>query len=155
MQKITPCLWFDDQAEEAVNYYVSTFENGKIGNTARYDAASAKVSGRPEGSVLTMEFELDGQKFLALNGGPLFKFSEAVSFIVDCADQKEVDYYWSKLSAHPESEQCGWCKDKFGVSWQVVPKQLGELLATGNPKVMEAMLSMKKIDVAALQKAAE
>jgi predicted 3-demethylubiquinone-9 3-methyltransferase (glyoxalase superfamily) len=155
MQKITPCLWFDNQAEEAVNHYVATFKNSKIGKTARYDAASAKVSGQKEGSVLTVEFELNGQSFLAMNGGPLFKFTEAISFIVDCADQEEVDYYWSKLSARPENEQCGWCKDQFGVSWQIVPKQLGELLATGNPKVMQAMLGMKKLDIAGLLKAAE
>jgi predicted 3-demethylubiquinone-9 3-methyltransferase (glyoxalase superfamily) len=155
MQKITPCFWFNDQAEEAAKYYVEVFKDGKIGRTERYDEASAKVSGRAAGSVLTVEFELQGQKFLGLNGGPLFKFSEAVSFIVDCADQAEVDYYWSKLSAHPENEQCGWCKDKFGVSWQVVPKQLTELLAGGNPKVMAAMLEMKKIIVADLEKAAE
>lgn len=153
MQKITPCLWFAGQAEEAANYYVEVFENSKLGNIAHFDDASSKVSGQPTGSVLTVEFELNGQSFLGLNGGPIFKLSEAVSFIIDCADQAEVDYYWEKLSAHPENEQCGWCKDKFGVSWQVVPKQLGELLAKGNPKVMQAMLEMKKLDVQALVKA--
>jgi len=159
MQKITPCLWFDKEAEEAAQFYTSVFKNSKIGTIARYDKASAKVSGQPEGSVLTVEFELDGQKFLALNGGPVFKFNEAVSFIVDCDTQEEVDYYWEKLSAVPESEQCGWLKDKYGLSWQVVPKRLEELLndpdSAKASRAMEAMLQMKKLDIAALERAAE
>lgn len=159
MQKITPCLWFDSQAEEAVNFYLSIFKNSKILQISRYDKASAQVSGRPEGSVLTVEFELEGQKFTALNGGPVFKFTEAISFIVDCTTQEEIDHYWSKLSAVPESEQCGWLKDKYGLSWQIVPKQLGEMLSDKDPVkasgVMQAMLDMHKLDIAALQQAYE
>lgn len=157
MQKITPNLWFDNQAEEAVNFYTSIFKNSKIKEIARYDAASAAVSGRPEGSVLTVSFEIEGQDFLALNGGPIFKFNEAVSFIINCETQEEVDYYWEKLSAVPESEQCGWLKDKFGLSWQVVPTMLGKLLSGPDPmksqRAMQAMLQMKKLDIAALQQA--
>ncbi|MBI3486234.1 VOC family protein [Candidatus Daviesbacteria bacterium] len=157
MQKISPCLWFDNQAEEAANYYTEVFPNSKIGDTSRYDAEAAKVSGQPEGSVLVVEVELDGQKFTLLNGGPIFKFNEAISFIVDCADQAEVDRYWEKLSAIPESEQCGWCKDKYGVSWQIVPKQLGQMLSDPDKekaqRVMHAMLQMKKIDIDKLKKA--
>ncbi|HEY8109096.1 MAG TPA: VOC family protein [Patescibacteria group bacterium] len=159
-QKITPCLWFDNQAEEAVNSYVSIFKDSKIGKTARYDEASAKVSGRPAGSVLTVEFQIAGQQFLALNGGPLFKFSEAVSFVVDCKDQEEVDYYWDKLIADGGAEsQCGWLKDRFGLSWQIVPERLGELLSDPDPgtsqRAMQAMLKMQKIDVAELEKAVQ
>jgi predicted 3-demethylubiquinone-9 3-methyltransferase (glyoxalase superfamily) len=159
MQKITPFLWFDNQAEAAANFYTSIFKNSKIVSTSRYDEAGAKASGRPVGSVLTVAFILEGQEFTALNGGPVFKFSEAISFAVNCENQKEVDYYWEKLSASPESEQCGWLKDKFGLSWQIVPKQLGQLL--GDPdkskasRVMEAMLQMKKIDIQKLQEAYE
>ncbi len=157
MQKITPFLWFDNKAEEAAKFYTSIFKNSKILNIARYDKASAKASGRPEGSAMTVEFKLNGQKFVALNGGPIFKFSEAISFVVDCETQKEVDNYWKKLSADPKSGQCGWLKDKFGLSWQIVPKQLGEMLSDKDPKkagaVMQAMLQMKKIDIAKLQKA--
>src|SRR5688572_10461077 len=118
MQKITPCLWFDDNAEEAVKFYKSIFKKSKVGKTARYDEAGAKVSGQPKGSVMTIEFEIEGQKFLALNGGPIFKFTEAVSFIVHCKTQAEVDYYWKKLCAGGKEVQCGWLKDKFGMSWQ-------------------------------------
>ena len=147
MQKITPNLWFDNQAEEAVNFYTSIFKNSKIKDIARYDSASAAVSGRPEGSVLTISFEIEGQDFLALNGGPIFKFNEAVSFIINCETQEEVDYYWEKLSAVPESEQCGWLKDRFGLSWQVVPTMLGKLLSGPDPmksqRAMQAMLQMK------------
>jgi predicted 3-demethylubiquinone-9 3-methyltransferase (glyoxalase superfamily) len=157
-QKISPCLWFDKQAEEAANLYVSLFPNSKITNTARYDDASAKASGMPAGTVLTVEFELDGQKFMALNGGPLFKFTEAVSFVVDCNDQKEVDHFWNKLIADGgEESQCGWLKDKFGLSWQIVPEALGKMLSDKNPKksqnAMKAMLGMKKLDVAKLEEA--
>src|SRR5438105_14507905 len=157
MQKISPLLWFDDQAEEAAKFYTSIFKNSKMGSVTRYDAASAKESGQPEGSVLTVSFQLEGQDFTALNGGPIFKFSQAISFSVSCEDQTEIDYYWEKLSAHPESEQCGWLKDKYGLSWQIVPSALPKLLGDKNPakagRVMKAMLQMKKIDVAALEKA--
>lgn len=159
MPQIYPCLWFDSQAEEAAKFYTSVFKNSKILESSHYDKASAEVSGQPEGSILTVVFELEGKKFMALNGGPAFKFSEAVSFVVDCKDQAEVDYYWEKLSAVSESEQCGWCKDKFGVSWQIVPVRLNELLSDPDPTkaqaAMAAMLEMKKLDVAALEKAAE
>lgn len=159
MQKITPFLWFDTQAEEAVNYYTSLFKNSKILDTTRYDEAGEKVSGRPAGSVMTMTFELEGQQFTALNGGPIFKFTEAVSFVISCETQEEIDRFWEKLSAVPESEQCGWVKDKFGVSWQIVPTRLGELLANPDPekagRVMQAMLQMKKLVIAELENAAE
>ena len=155
MQKITPNLWFDNEAEEAAKFYVSIFDNSKILDISYYSADTP--SNKPKGSVLTVSFELAGQKFLALNGGPFFKFNEAVSFIVDCGSQKEVDYYWSKLSAVPESEQCGWLKDKFGVSWQIIPKQLTELMNDPDPakarRVTEAMLQMKKIDIQKLEEA--
>ena len=147
MKKVTPFLWFDTQAEEAMNYYVSVFKNAKV----------LGVSHGPDGKAFTVSFELDGQEFMGLNAGPMFKFNEAVSMYVNCEDQIEVDYFWSKLSADPELEQCGWCKDQFGLSWQIIPKQLGELL--GDPdseksgRVMQAMLQMKKIVVADLQKA--
>lgn len=156
-QKITPFLWFNDQVEEAVNYYISVFGNGSILSTTRYDAAGAKVSGMPEGTIMVEEFELFGQKFSALNGGPVFKFTEAISFVVTCETQEEVDKYWEKLSSDPKSEQCGWCKDKFGLSWQIVPKQLNELLSNPDKKkagaVMQAMLQMKKMDIAQLEEA--
>lgn len=159
MKKIIPNLWFDGQAEEAAKFYTSIFPNSKIGMTTRYDAASAKVSGQPEGSVLTVEFELDGNPFVALNGGPLFKFTEAVSFAVECKDQAEVDMYWNKLTADGGQEsQCGWLKDKFGLSWQIVPKRLVELLNDPDKakvgRAMRAMLEMQKIDIAALERAA-
>jgi predicted 3-demethylubiquinone-9 3-methyltransferase (glyoxalase superfamily) len=159
MQKITPCLWFEDQAEEAANFYVSLFKNSKIGDVTHYDDAAAKVSGRPKGSVLTVEFELEGQPFLALNGGPEFKFTEAVSFAVDCESQEEVDEFWEKLTADGGQESvCGWLKDKYGLSWQIVPKVLNELLkdkdAQKAERVMKAMLKMKKIVIADLEKAA-
>ena len=161
MQKITPFLWFNDNAEEAVQFYVSIFKNSKLVNVTRYDAAAAKASGRPEGSVMTAAFELEGQPFAALNGGPVFKFTEAISFVVNCETQEEVDYYWNKLSegGDEKAQQCGWLKDKFGVSWQIVPTALNELL--GDPdharaqRAMQAMLQMKKLDINALRKAAE
>ena len=160
MQKITPCLWFDDKAEEAVNLYVSIFKSGKVGNATRYDKASAEASGRPEGSLLTVEFELFGQEFLALNGGPIFKFTEAVSFIVNCETQEEVDEYWNKLTADGGNEsQCGWLKDKYGMSWQIVPTVLNKLLSDPDSlkagRVMKAMLEMKKIDIEKLKQAHE
>lgn len=158
MQKITPFLWFNDNAEEAVNFYTSIFKNSKIGSMARYDAEGAKAAGRPKGSLMTASFQLNGQEFIALNGGPLFKFTEAVSFVIDCDNQEEVDYYWKNLTADGGQESmCGWLKDKFGLSWQVVPTILSKLLGDKDPRksqgVMHAMLQMKKIDIATLEKA--
>lgn len=160
-QKITPCLWFDNQAEEAVNFYVATFKNTKIETTTRYDEASAKVSGQKEGSVLTIAFQIEGQEFLALNGGPVFKFTPAISFIVNCETQEEVDELWEKLTqgGDEKAQQCGWLQDKYGVSWQIVPTILNKLLSDPDPvkaqRVMAAMLQMKKIDSAKLQQAYE
>jgi predicted 3-demethylubiquinone-9 3-methyltransferase (glyoxalase superfamily) len=155
MQKITPFLWFDTQAEEAAKFYASVFPNSKILKTARYGEAGPG----PKGSVMTVEFELDGQRMIALNGGPHFKFTEAISLSVDCRDQKEVDHYWSKLSQGGQESMCGWLKDRYGLSWQVNPAILGELFADPDAKkakrVMEAMLKMKKIDIAALKRAYE
>ncbi len=161
MQKITPCLWFDNQAEEAANFYVSIFKNSKIGNIARYGKEGYEIHGREAGTVMTVDFELEGQKFTALNGGPVFKFNEAISFVVHCETQKEVDYYWEKLSegGDERAQQCGWLKDKYGVSWQIVPEILSELV--GDPaseksqRAMKAMLQMKKIDIKALKQAYE
>src|SRR5438132_7460314 len=156
-QKITPFLWFDDKAEEAAQFYTSIFKSSKIGKTTRYDEEAGAATGRPPGSVMTVEFELEGQQFVGLNGGPMFKFTEAVSFVVNCEDQKEVDYFWSKLSAGGEESRCGWLKDKFGLSWQVVPTVLTELLqdkdVAKSQRVMKAMLQMDKIDIAALKQA--
>jgi predicted 3-demethylubiquinone-9 3-methyltransferase (glyoxalase superfamily) len=158
-QRITPFLWFDDQAEEAVKFYVSIFKGSRIGSIARYDEEGAKAAGRPKGSVMTMAFELDGQEFVALNGGPLFKFTEAISFVVNCETQAEVDHFWEKLSAGGQKVQCGWLKDRFGVSWQVVPTILSEMLQDKDPaksqRVMAAMLKMTKIDVDVLKMAYE
>jgi predicted 3-demethylubiquinone-9 3-methyltransferase (glyoxalase superfamily) len=157
MQKITPHLWFDNSAEEAAKFYASIFKNSKIIDIARYGEAGAKVSGRPKGTVMTVTFELEEQRFMALNGGPVFKFSPAISFFVNCETQEEVDDLWKKLSEGGETQQCGWLKDKFGVSWQIVPNVLGEMLqdkdAKKSEKVMEAMLQMKKIDIEGLKKA--
>lgn len=158
-QKITPHLWFDKEAEEAVKFYTSIFKNSKIGNVSRYGKEGFEIHGMPEGTTMTVEFELEGQKFLALNGGPVFKFNEAISFMVHCDSQKEVDYFWKKLSAVPESEQCGWLKDKYGLSWQIIPNALGKLLSDPDPekagRVMNAMLKMKKIVIKDLEKAYE
>ncbi len=158
MQKITPFLWFDDQAEEAVKFYTSIFKNSKIGKIARYDEAGEKAAGRPAGSVMTIEFQLEGQEFVALNGGPHFQFTEAVSFVVNCETQEEVDYYWEKLSEEGKEVQCGWLKDKYGLSWQIVPTILGELLsdkdAAKSQRVMQAMLKMVKLDIDKLKAAA-
>jgi predicted 3-demethylubiquinone-9 3-methyltransferase (glyoxalase superfamily) len=158
MQKITPFLWYENQAEEAANFYASIFKNSSVGSITRYDDASAKAAGRPEGSAMTVEFQLEGQNFVALNGGPHFKFTEAVSFVVNCENQEEVDYFWEKLSEGGAESQCGWLKDKYGLSWQVVPTILPELLKQKDPakakRVMEAMLQMKKIDTKALKQAA-
>jgi predicted 3-demethylubiquinone-9 3-methyltransferase (glyoxalase superfamily) len=158
MQKITPFLWFDNNAEEAVNSYVAIFKNSKVGKVTRYNEASAKAAGRPEGSVMTMEFQLEGQNFVAINGGPHFKFTEAISFVVDCETQEEVDYFWEKLTADGGQEsQCAWLKDRYGLSWQIVPRVLIEMLgdkdAQKAQRVMAAMLQMKKIDIATLKRA--
>jgi predicted 3-demethylubiquinone-9 3-methyltransferase (glyoxalase superfamily) len=161
MQKITPCLWFDNQAEEAVKFYVSILKNSKIGSIARYGEAGAEVSGRPKGSVMTVTFQSEGQEFMALNGGPVFKFNEAISFIVNCKTQEEVDRLWEKLSegGDEKAQQCGWLKDKYGVSWQIVPTVLGKMLQDKDPKksekVMKALLQMKKIDIKGLKQAYE
>ena len=154
MSRITPFLWFDDNAEEAVKFYTSIFKNSKMGKVARYDENAANASGRPKGSVMTAAFELDGQPFVALNGGPIFKFTEAVSFIVSCETQQEIDYFWEKLSAGGQEVQCGWLKDKFGLSWQIVPTILPELVQKSN-RVMKALLQMKKLDIQKLKDAAE
>jgi len=158
-QKITPFLWFDDKAEEAATFYTSIFKNSKIGKMTRYEAEAAGPTGRPAGSVMTVEFELENQEFVALNGGPMFKFTEATSFVVNCETQEEVDYFWSKLSAGGEESRCGWLKDKFGLSWQVVPTVLIEMLADKDAakakRVMHAMLQMDKIDIPTLKKAYE
>jgi predicted 3-demethylubiquinone-9 3-methyltransferase (glyoxalase superfamily) len=155
MHKITPCLWFDNQAEEAMNFYVSIFRNSKTGAITRYGDAGPG----PKGGVMTVEFELDGRPFVGLNGGPIFKFTEAVSFIVHCDSQEEVDDLWERLSEGGEKSQCGWLKDKFGLSWQIVPVALMELMkghdARKTQKVMQAMLQMKKLDIAKLNQAAE
>lgn len=159
MQKIKPFLWFDTQAEEAAKFYVSIFNNSAMKRIARYGASGAEVSGQPEGSVMTIDFTLEGQEFTALNGGPEFKFTEAVSFVVNCETQEEVDTLWKKLSEDGEEGPCGWLKDKFGLSWQIVPTILGDLMQDPDPKkserVMAAMLKMKKLDIQGLREAAE
>jgi predicted 3-demethylubiquinone-9 3-methyltransferase (glyoxalase superfamily) len=153
MQRITPFLWFDNQAEEAAAFYVSIFENSKIVGATRYGEAGPG----PKGGAMTVKFELEGNEFIALNGGPHFKFTEAISFSVDCKTQEEVDEFWRRLSEGGEEGQCGWLKDKYGLSWQVNPRILGEMLSDPDPKkskrVMEAMLKMKKIDIARLEQA--
>jgi len=153
MQKITPFLWFDNQAEEAVKFYTSIFKNSKTGKVSRYGEAGPG----PKGSVMVAEFEVEGQQFIALNGGPIFKFTEAVSFVVNCQSQEEVDYYWEKLSAGGKEVQCGWLKDKFGLSWQIVPTILGKLMSDKDSRksqnVMKAMLKMIKIDIKKLEQA--
>jgi predicted 3-demethylubiquinone-9 3-methyltransferase (glyoxalase superfamily) len=157
MQKITPCLWFNDQAEEAMRFYVSVFKNSKVGRITHYGEAGAKVSGRLKGSVMTATFEIEGQEFMALNGGPHFTLSEAVSFIVKCDTQEEIDTFWEELSEGGEKGICGWLKDKFGLSWQIVPTVLSDMMqdkdAEKTNRVMEAVLQMKKLDIARLQEA--
>ncbi|MDD5198496.1 MAG: VOC family protein [Terrimicrobiaceae bacterium] len=155
--KISPCLWFDGQAEEAANYYTAIFPDSKITAVSRYGEAGSQEHGWKPGSVMLVAFDLGGQPFTALNGGPEFKFNEAVSFQIECATQDEIDHYWEKLSAVPEAEMCGWLKDKFGLSWQVLPELLPELLGApdhaGSQRAMQAMLQMKKLDIAGLQRA--
>jgi predicted 3-demethylubiquinone-9 3-methyltransferase (glyoxalase superfamily) len=158
MSKITPSLWFDNNAEEAMNYYVSVFKNSKINRIDRYpDESWDEHFKGMSGKVINGEFELDGQKFICLDGGPIFKFNEAISFTVDCEDQEEVDYYWERLSHVPDAEQCGWCKDKFGLAWHIVPRQLGELMNGDDPegvkRVTQAMMAMHKLNVAELEAA--
>lgn len=157
MQKITPCLWFDTEAEAAVAFYRTVFLRSAITATTRYDSKSAQASGMPEGSVTTIAFTLEGQEFLALNGGPAVKFTPAVSFVITCKNQAEVDRFWERLSTGGEPGECGWLTDRYGVSWQVVPEVLEEMLLDPDParagRVMNALLSMKKIDIAALEEA--
>ena len=157
MQKITPFLWFNDQAKEAANFYCGIFKNSSVGAITRYGADAAKASGRPEGSVMTVAFRLDGQEFAALNGGTHFKFTEAISLVVNCETQSELDMFWEKLCAGGEPNQCGWLKDKYGLSWQIVPAALGEMLKGADPakteRVMAEIMHMKKLDIAALEKA--
>jgi len=160
-QKITPCLWFDDQAEEAARFYTSIFRNSRIKRIARYGKEGYEIHGRPEGTVMIVEFEIEGQTFTALNGGPLFKFNEAISFRVNCDTQEELDYYWGRLSegGDEKAQQCGWLKDKYGISWQIIPKVMGELLADAcsekSQRAMKAMLQMKKIDIETIKRAYE
>jgi predicted 3-demethylubiquinone-9 3-methyltransferase (glyoxalase superfamily) len=157
-QKITPCLWFDSEAEQAAEFYVSVFKNAKIGRISRYGKEGFEVHGRKAGTVMTVEFEIEGLTFLALNGGPHFKFNEAVSFQIHCQTQDEVDHFWSRLVEGGKESQCGWLKDKFGLSWQVIPDALPQLLMDKNAekagRVMKSMLQMKKIDIAAIERAA-
>ena len=158
MQRIAPCLWFDSQAEEAANFYVSLFARSRIVDITYYGKTGAQASGRPEGSVMMVTFELEGQPFKALNGGPVFKFSPATSLVVQCETQQEVDRLWEILSESGQEQQCGWVKDKYGVSWQIVPTVLGKLFGENNPqkseRVMQALLRMKKIDIGSLTQAA-
>lgn len=152
MQKIIPSLWFDNNCEEAMNFYVSVFPDSKIDSITYYPekAEDPHLQGM-DGKVLNGRFTLAGQQFIALDGGPVFKFNEAISFTIECKDQTEIDYFWEKLSSVPESEQCGWCKDKYGVSWQIIPQNMGELV--GTPAAMNAMMKMKKIDIEQLKQA--
>ena len=157
MQKIIPFLWFNNEAEEAAEFYTSIFKNSKIVNVSRYSESGSKAAGRPEGSVMTVAFQIEGESFTAINGGPVFKFTEAISFVINCDTQKEIDYYWEKLSdgGDPKAQQCGWLKDKYGLSWQIVPTALGELMSdpSRSERVMNALLQMKKLDIEVLQRA--
>jgi predicted 3-demethylubiquinone-9 3-methyltransferase (glyoxalase superfamily) len=159
VQTITPCLWFDNAAEAAAQFYVSVFDNSRIVTTTHYGQAGYEIHGRQAGSVMTVEFELEGQAFTALNGGPHFKFNEAISLQVHCETQEQIDYYWNKLGqgGDPSAQQCGWLKDRYGLSWQVVPGMMAQLFSTADPaasdRAMNAMLQMKKIDIAALKRA--
>ena len=158
-QRLTPCLWFDDQAEEAANYYVSIFKDSRIVSITRYSAAGEEFHHRPAGSVMVVSFELEGHSFTALNGGPIFTFNEAISFQVNCKTQDEIDYYWDRLGegGDPKAQQCGWLKDRYGLSWQVVPGGMDEMLqdaeSPGAQRAMNAMMQMKKVDMNALQRA--
>ena len=156
-QRITPFLWFDNQAEEAVKFYTRIFKKSRVLKVARYTKAAKKVAGRPAGSVMTIDFELDGQRFVALNGGPLLKFGEAISFVVNCRSQAEIDYYWEKLTVGAGGGVCGWLKDKFGISWQIVPEILGEMMSgkdiAASERTMQALLQMNKLDIGKLQQA--
>jgi len=159
VQKISPCLWFDGNGEEAARFYVSIFKNSRMGAITRFGKEGFEIHGRPAGSVMTVNFVLDGQEFTGLNGGPLFKFNEAISLVVNCDSQAEIDHYWEKLGAggDPQAQQCGWLKGKYGLSWQIVPTALQEMYKAGvsakSERAMKAMLQMKKLDIAALQKA--
>jgi predicted 3-demethylubiquinone-9 3-methyltransferase (glyoxalase superfamily) len=158
-QRVSPCLWFDNEAEEAAQYYVGIFKNSRISHIARYGKAGQEIHGRPPGSVMVAVFELDGQTFTALNGGPVFKFNEAISLQVNCASQEEIDHYWEKLSAggDPKAQQCGWLKDRYGLSWQVIPNDMAALVGDADTpageRAMNAMLRMKKIDIAEIERA--
>ena len=160
-QRLTPCLWFDKEAEEAANFYVGIFKNSRVTSVVRYPSAGQEVHGQQAGSVMTVAYEIDGHTFTALNGGPLFKFNEAVSFQVNCESQEEIDYYWEKLGAggDPNAQQCGWLKDRFGLSWQVVPRGMEEMMtdseSPGAQRAMAAMLQMKKIDMNEIQRTYE
>lgn len=160
MQKMSTCLWFDTQAEEAANFYISVFKNGKIRHTARYGKEGFEFHHKPEGSVMTVDFEVNGQRFMALNGGPDFKFNDAISLVVYCESQKEIDEYWEKLTSNGGQEvQCGWLKDKFGLSWQIVPTVMDKMMASNDKakteRVTKAFMQMKKFDIAALERAFE
>lgn len=157
MNSFTTCLWFDNQAEEAAKFYTSVFKDSKILKTSYYGEAGYDIHGRKPGSVMTVDFELNGRSFQALNGGPYFKFNEAFSIVVNCETQEEIDYYWEKLSADPKAEQCGWLKDKFGLSWQIVPTIIDDVMSgpatEKSERMMEALLKMKKLNITELQKA--
>jgi predicted 3-demethylubiquinone-9 3-methyltransferase (glyoxalase superfamily) len=159
VQKITPNFWFDDQAEEAARFYTNVFKDSRVGRITHYGTEGYEIHKRPAGSVMTVNFVIEGQEFVALNGGPHFKFNESISFVINCETQKELDYYWSKLNegGDPKAQQCGWLKDKFGVSWQIVPVLLDEMIADTDKeksgRVMNAMLQMKKLDIEMLKKA--
>ena len=156
-QKISPFLWFDSEAEQAAQFYTGIFKNSRIVTVSRYGKAGFETHHRPEGTAMTVLFELEGQQFSALNGGPIFKFNESISFLVSCNDQKEIDYYWEKLGAggDPKAQQCGWLKDKFGLSWQIVPSMMSEFFSGPNSgSAMDVMLKMKKLDIAQLRAAA-
>jgi predicted 3-demethylubiquinone-9 3-methyltransferase (glyoxalase superfamily) len=159
IQQIAPCLWFDNQAEEAANFYISVFSNSRIERISRYGKEGFEIHGQKEGTVLTVVFELNGQSFTALNGGPVFKFNESISFQVFCETQEEIDHYWSELSEGGQESQCGWLKDRFGVSWQIVPSDLGKMLTNGDPvksqRVMKALFPMNKIDLNLLKQVFE
>ena len=157
MKTITPCLWFDGRAEEAARFYTSVFKDGRIDAVTHYDDAASKAAQQPAGSVMTVLFTVHGQTFLALNGGPMFQFTPAISLMVDCDTQEEIDYFWDKLAEGGQHSQCGWLQDKFGLSWQIVPKQLGEWTKSGSPeqmaRIMKEGITMTKLDIARLEKA--